>query len=198
MGQRRTAGEGRKTCVGFKIFRPTPCLGAMPGSDAAQSGTDGDRMSHGGARNRSGPPADPNSARSERRSYSLTALPREGYQGNVPDWPLLPHNMPEFHERELDVWAESWRTPQACAWSMESWRWTILAEYCRLKTDIENSANASLIGQLHRYRDQLGLTPAGMRDNGWKIAAPESSGLTVTDGVTGETREPQRQRRLRA
>ncbi|WP_182354215.1 hypothetical protein [Flaviflexus huanghaiensis] len=27
--------------------------------------------------------------------------------------------------------------------------------------------SAALIGQLHRYRDQLGLTPGGMRDNGW-------------------------------
>ncbi|WP_229661043.1 hypothetical protein [Microbacterium nanhaiense] len=80
-----------------------------------------------------------------------------------------------FREREAQIWAEAWTTPQACAWSMESWRWPVVAEYCRLKAVIEHDpgANASLVGQLHRYRDQLGLTPAGMKFNGWAIAADE-------------------------
>ena len=46
-------------------------------------------MARGGARNRSGPTADPNSGRSDRRGYSLTALPASGYDGPVPDWPLV-------------------------------------------------------------------------------------------------------------
>lgn len=80
-----------------------------------------------------------------------------------------------FREREADIWAEAWRSPQACAWSMEAWRWPVVAEYCRLKAVIEfdPGSNAALVGQLHRYRDQLGLTPAGMRFNGWAIAADE-------------------------
>ena len=45
-------------------------------------------MSSGGARNRSGPQADPNSERSDLRGYSLTALPSEGYAGPVPEFPL--------------------------------------------------------------------------------------------------------------
>ena len=148
-------------------------------------------MTSGGARNRSGPQADPNSGRSDRRNFTLTALPSEGFIGDVPSFPLQPivlfteyfedkvkvrerddDETESFREREADVWAEAWRTPQACAWSMESWRWPIVAEYCRLKTVIEfdPSKSAALVGQLHRYRDQLGLTPAGLKDNGWAIA----------------------------
>lgn len=155
-------------------------------------------MASGGARNRSGPQPDPMSGRSDRRGYSLTALPSEGFRGEVPKFPLQPIVMfleyfegagrertkikerddgetESFREREQDVWAEAWTTPQACAWSMEAWRWPVIGEYCRLKTIVEfdPSASAALVGQLHRYRDQLGLTPAGLKDNGWAIAADE-------------------------
>lgn len=155
-------------------------------------------MASGGARNRSGPGADPNSGRSDRRGYTLGALPSEGYLEVAPEFPLQPIVMfteyfdgqgkdrvkvkdrddgatESFRERESDVWAEAWTTPQACAWSMESWRWPIVAEYCRLKTVVEfdPSASAALVGQLHRYRDQIGLTPAGLKENGWAIAVDE-------------------------
>lgn len=141
-------------------------------------------MGHGGARNRSGPAPDPKSGRSDRRNYSLTALPNEGYRAVPPKFPLSlimrgdDGETEMFREREAAVWVEAWRTPQACAWSMESWRWPIVAEYCRLKTVVEFSpdASAALVGQLHRYRDQLGLTPAGMKDNGWSIAPVEVGG----------------------
>ena len=50
-----------------------------------------------------------------------------------------------------------------------------MAEYCRLKVcvELDPSASAALVGQLHRYRDQIGLTPAGMKENGWAIATDE-------------------------
>lgn len=155
-------------------------------------------MPRGGSRNRSGPAPDPTSERSERRSYTLTALPSEGYRGQVPAFPLQPivlfveywtgsgaarekvkdrddGDTKSFREREAAVWAEAWRTPQACAWSMESWRWPVVAEYCRLKSAVEfdPTASAALVAQLHRYRDQIGLTPAGLRENGWAVAADE-------------------------
>ena len=128
-------------------------------------------MSRGGARNRSGPAPDPDSARSEQRKFLLSALPADGFPGPVPEFPIpMLGDDQELREREVDLWFDAWRTPQACAWSMEPWRWTILAEYCRLKAIVEAGAPAAYTGQLHRYRDQLGLTPAGMRDNGWAIA----------------------------
>lgn len=164
-------------------------------------------MPSGGARNRSGPQADPRSGRSDRRGYSLAALPSEGFKGAVPGFPLEPimlfieyfvdkvkvterdeSQTLSFREREAQVWAEAWRTPQACAWSMESWRWPVVGEYCRLKTVIEldPSKSAALVGQLHRYRDQLGLTPAGLKDNGWAIASDEVASKRESNVVTAE------------
>lgn len=173
-------------------------------------------MAKGGARNRSGPPADPSSARSEARGYTLTALPNQGYDGEVPEFPLpriVRFNdfyedgkkrresdggaTEQFRERELDVWAEQWRTPQACAWSLESWRWPTIAEFCRLKTivELEPDGNASLVAHLHRFRDQIGLTPAGLKENGWAIAQNEI-GKRATERAEAE--QPARPRRLRA
>ena len=151
-------------------------------------------MAKGGARNRSGPQPDPESERSQARGFKLTALPSGGFDGVVPEFPLprivrlvevfedggrrkvADEGMTDlFRERELAVWAEAWATPQACAWSMESWRWPTVAEFCRLKTivELEPDANASLVAQLHRFRDQIGLTPAGLKENGWAIAQDE-------------------------
>ena len=155
------------------------------------------------------------SGRSDRRNFTLTALPSEGFKDEVPGFPLPTATQYEwvqedkqrfrvpsvelteaYRDRELEVWADAWTTPQACAWSVQSWRWTILAEYCRLKTVVEKSADtsAALVGQLHRYRDQLGLTPAGLKDNGWAIAVDEVA--DKRDEKTSEVAPPAR--RLRA
>ena len=128
-------------------------------------------MSRGGARNRSGPKADPNSGRSDRRGYSLTALPADGYAGPVPDFPL-----PSPTAREIEVWERAWRTPQACAWSMpsEAWRTRTVAMWARLSVRCEDpEAPAALLGQLHRFADQIGLTTAGLAEMGWKVAVDE-------------------------
>lgn len=173
-------------------------------------------MPSGGARNRSGPQADPNSGRSDARGFVLTALPSEGYKRKAPAFPLpriLRWNVfyenkvkkrevdegatDGFRERELAIWAEAWKTPQACAWSMESWRWPVLAEYCRLKTVIEQEpeANAALVGQLHRFRDQLGLTPAGMKENGWAIAKDQVAAQRTAKKTTAKKAAPARRLR---
>src|SRR3982750_4143250 len=92
------------------------------------------RMARGGARNRSGPKADEKSGRSDARGYSLTALPAEGFTGTAPDFPL-----PNPTARELEVWAQAWTTPQACAWSMpsEAWRTSTVAMWVRVKVRCE-------------------------------------------------------------
>lgn len=76
-----------------------------------------------------------------------------------------------YREIETAIWADIWRTPQGAAWAQASWRWPIIAEYCRLKAVVEGEpdSNASLVAQLHRYRDQIGLTPDGLKANGWQI-----------------------------
>lgn len=176
-------------------------------------------MTRGGARNRSGPAADPASGRSDRRGYKLTALPSEGYLEGAPDFPLprmlrhrwefedkrrfqvLDEESTEiYRDRELAVWAEVWSTPQACAWSMQPWRWSVVAEYCRLKTIVEGEpdANAALVSQLHRYRDQIGLTPAGLKENGWAIAADEVAARREEKGAPAEPARKSSRDRLKS
>ncbi len=154
-------------------------------------------MPKGGARNRSGPRADVNSGRSDRRGYSLTALPAEGYGGPVPDFPLPIRTVYrwEFEDkrrfqvadldataavtgRELELWAWLWRTPQACAWSMpsESWRLHTVAMYVRTFIVCEGSeASAADKGSLHRFADQIGMTTAGLAEMGWQVAVDETA-----------------------
>ena len=124
-------------------------------------------MTSGGRRNRNRQP-DPDSGRSDRRGYVLTALPAEGYDGPVPDWPLSTAS-----PRELEVWEQHWRTPQACAWSLpsEAWRVPKVAMHVRMAVRCEDpEAPASLLGQLHRFADQIGMTTAGLAEMGWKVA----------------------------
>ena len=126
-------------------------------------------MARGGARNRSGPARDPNSGRSERRGFKLTALPSEGFRGDVPDFPL-----PDVTDRELEVWESLWRTPQACAWSMQSWRWLNVADLVRMQVRGEaHDAPVNIATVVRQLRADLGLTPAGLKENGWAIAADE-------------------------
>lgn len=128
-------------------------------------------MPRGGARNRSGPQPDETSGRSEARGVVFTALPAGGYRGEVPEYPL-----PDVSERELVVWEQAWRTPQAAAWSAQPWRWRTVAMWARWSVRMEDpDAGAALGNVVVRLADQVGLTPAGLRENGWKIAerAPE-------------------------
>ena len=152
-------------------------------------------MARGGARNRSGPAPDPSSGRSERRGYKLTALPAEGFDGEAPAWPLPQRQVfvetfvdgqkvrevdedasQDVAARELELWAWVWSLPQACAWSMtaERWRWHSVAMWVRTAVLCESSeATAADKNSLHRFADQIGLTPAGLRENGWAVAADE-------------------------
>lgn len=152
-------------------------------------------MARGGARNRSGPQPDPLSGRSDRRGLSLTSLPAHGYDGPTPDFPLptriVWHSWFEdgkkvreddeactaqVAEREAELWSWAWRTPQAWAWAQpsESWRLHTIAMWVRTYVLCESSeATAADKGSLHRFADQIGLTPAGLKENGWAIAKDE-------------------------
>ncbi|SEN85605.1 hypothetical protein [Nonomuraea pusilla] len=96
----------------------------------------------------------------------FTALPAEGYDGEPPEFPL-----PLANARELEVWEEAWRTPQAAAWSIQPWRWRTVAMWVRWSVRMEaEDASAALGNVVVRFADQIGLTPAGLKENGWKIA----------------------------
>ena len=128
-------------------------------------------MASGGARNRSGPPKDPKSGRSDRIGFKLTALPSEGFGGTVPE---LGDFMPDATPRHEQVWAQLWTTPQACAWSMESWRWPVVADLVKWLVRSEPAeAPASLATAVRQLRDDVGLSKAGLIANGWAIAVDE-------------------------
>lgn len=127
-------------------------------------------MVKGGARNRSGPQADPNSGRSERRGFKLTALPAS-YDGPIPDFPL-----DGASDREIALWEEKWRGPHGAAWSQpsESWRHWDVALWVRTAVRCEQpDAGAALISNLHRLGDRVGLSTAGLAEMGWRVATDE-------------------------
>lgn len=150
-------------------------------------------MPTGGARNRSGPQPDPNSLKSAKLGLTYTSLPAEGYDGEVPPFPLPPvpvydiwfedkRRVKEFDEeatetrrdREEQLWAWAWRTPQAAAWASEPWRWQTVAMYVRTMVVCESGdATAADKGSIHRFADQIGMTPAGLKENGWRIVADQ-------------------------
>lgn len=126
-------------------------------------------MSRGGARNRSGPQPDPNSLKSDKIGRKFERLPIGGYSGEVPEFPL-----PDPSQRELDLWGWAWRQPQAAAWVRESWRWDAVALWVRYRVRMEqDEASAALANVVVRYADQIGMTPAGLKENGWIIGAED-------------------------
>lgn len=159
-------------------------------------------MASGGARNRSGPQSNPESDRSAKRGLKLDALPNEGRNGAPPiEWPLgspavyidvVVNGKPsreldldataDRQDAELSLWEEVWTYPQACAWELDRWRWNIVALYVRTFLVCAGpEAKAADKSSLHRFGDQLGLTPAGLKENGWAIARPEISVSTADE-----------------
>lgn len=154
-------------------------------------------MARGGARNRSGPPVDPKSGRSARRGLSFKALPNEGYQGEVPEFPV-----PGAGGRELEVWESLWRRPQAAAWAVQPWRWDAIAELAMLQVRAEaRDCPVAVYDKLRQWRADLGLTPAGMLENGWQIADPDimpAADESESDGADEAAEEAAPVRRMRA
>lgn len=134
-------------------------------------------MPSGGARMRSGPKPDPESLKSSRLGRAFRSLPAEGFLGKVPRFPL-----PQASSRERAVWKWAWSTPQACAWDVDgAWRVDMVAEWVRMKVRAEApDAPASLSAEALRLRHQIGLTPAGLKENGWTIAAPAAATVAAS------------------
>lgn len=140
-----------------------------------------------GGHARSGPPADPKSGRSDRRGLSFETLPAAGYDGEPPVFPL-----PRSTARERTLWAWAWKTPQAAAWAREPWRWHTVAMWVRTAALCESrDARTSDKAVLRQLSDDVGLSSAGLRYNGWTIAS-ESLG----DAVQSRPRVPSARERF--
>ncbi|MCH1867084.1 hypothetical protein [Nocardioides sp. CFH 31398] len=104
------------------------------------------------------------------------------------------------------MWDLAWRTPQGWAWSQPSEQWRHLTIGLWVRTFVRceaESAPASILAQLHRFADQVGMTTAGLAEMGWQIAADETAARRVasptTEGATSGTgtHSRPRERRLR-
>lgn len=142
-------------------------------------------MAKGGARNRSGPPKDPKSLKSGLIGFTLTALPNGGYDGEVPD--LLDY-LPAATERQRDIWAKLWTTPQACAWSTEAWRWPVIADLAKYLARADDpEAPIGIATAVRQLRDDVGLSKAGLIANGWAIAVDETTAKRAAKKATAST-----------
>lgn len=100
----------------------------------------------------------------------FTALPSEGSKRKPPAFPLSKSPDDETAVREAATWVEIWKSPQAVAWHAQRWRWLTVAQYVRVAVNVELGGKAADVTAMIRLADQIGLTPAGLKENGWKIA----------------------------
>lgn len=115
----------------------------------------------------SGPPPNPNSRKqSGNQAHTWTDLPANGYGGDVPEWPL-----PAETDRESELWAGLWQTPQAAAWAPLRWAADV-ALYVRVLT-VAEMGDMKAITEARLRSVELGLTPTGMLKNRWRIKADE-------------------------
>lgn len=122
----------------------------------------GQKMPRGGHAS-SGPAPDPNSLRS---SDGWSVLPGEGYRGELPEWPLY-----SFHPRELVIWADLWRKPQAVMWAALGMTYEVALFVRNLAAAEAPGSTAADQVVVLRYFDSLGLTVAGLARHRWRIGA---------------------------
>jgi len=123
-------------------------------------------MPSGGARARSGPPPDPNALRRDRPSdqKAWTHLPAAGREGDPPPWPLA-----RPKKRELVLWADEWKRPQALMWEARGQALEV-ALYVRATALAESpKAIASDRALVLRLMDDLGVSSGGLAKNRWVI-----------------------------
>lgn len=150
-------------------------------------------MPSGSPRPAAGRMPDPSSDAFQKRAGGLFALPAKGYGRKHPKFPLSPYVVYDewsdkegrhrdkdvsrsdaWNAREREVWDELWRLPQGYAWSRPQYRYLqhSVALYVRQYVLCESSdAKAADRTTLCRYADVIGLTPQGLRINGWRIVA---------------------------
>ena len=121
-----------------------------------------------GARTVSGPPPDPNSRRQQTKAQASgwLDLPANGRTGPVPTWPFA-----KTLDGEIEVWESLWASPQSVAWEALAVSPRDVATYVRFSVLGEESKDAA--NEARQWSDRLGLNPAAMLRNRWRIKADE-------------------------
>jgi hypothetical protein len=137
-------------------------------------------------------------------------LPAAGYAGEVPEFPLpraIQFNTyfengkkvtePDDGETaavwdaELDLWAELWSKPQGAAWASLGLKFQVAAYVRAFLESVKADAVSGLKTAVLRMETELGLSIAGMRQNGWRIsdgtaAAPAQSAPAARKTSSGD------------
>jgi hypothetical protein len=124
------------------------------------------------------------------------SLPAEGRTEPAPSWPLPSPVDTERRDFEVQLWAELWATPQACAWAtMGAGTRREVARYVRLCADAEfgvegalATAVASMHSQATALSDRLGLTPKAMRLLLWEVTSDEVAGQRAASSTSARGR----------
>jgi hypothetical protein len=154
-------------------------------------------VARGGARVNSGPPPDPDALRRERRDdkQGWRLLPLDGRSGDLPAWPLgaAGEGVEIDHGAELRTWETLWSTPQAVVWEELGWTQEV-ALYCRYMA-MAGAGDMKAAGEARQWSDRLGLNPAAMMRNRWKVDVPQAAGPS-SSGAKPTQRKSARERRL--
>lgn len=124
-----------------------------------------------GGHARSGPPADPNALRRDRKDdREWVVLPAGGFDGRIPTFPLA-----GVADEERKLWRKLWRKPQGAMWSKMGLDFQVAAYVRAFLESVEPGASAGLKTAVLRMEAELGLSTVGMGQLRWKIAADELS-----------------------
>ena len=157
-------------------------------------------MPVGSPRPAAGRMPDPSSESFQQRAGGLFGLPAGGYKRKHPNFPLPKYFVwsewrdedgkhrerddaatKAWNAREKEVWDSLWHLPQGFAWSRPQYSYLqlTLAQYVRQYVLCETGeARAADRTALCRFADTVGLTPQGLRINGWTIVPEEIKNTT--------------------
>lgn len=153
-------------------------------------------MPRGGARPGAGRPPDPGSLTEAIRleSGAIRTLPRERTEP-APTWPLS-----RATQRELVVWREQWRKPQAIVWAEQNSEYQV-AMYVRTLVEAEKrGATSAIRNLLVRQEISLMLTQASLLSAGFRISTNSTPQPTIAASTPAVAKRsvPSARGRLRA
>lgn len=126
-------------------------------------------MVSGGPRNRSGPAPDPLALRRDRKDDAAwVTLPAEGFQGDVPEFPLA-----DAMTSEVELWVKLWSKPQAVMWSKLGLEFEVAAYVRAFLESTVADASAGLKTAVLRMGAEIGLSLPGMHSLRWKFSVDE-------------------------
>lgn len=143
-----------------------------------------------GAHGRGGPPANPNSGRSEARSDGWTELPAK-VGGRPPVFPLE-----GLTSAEKALWAVLWKKPQAAMWKKRGMQFQVAAYVRAFLEASAKGAPASLKTAVLRQEDSLGISLVGLAQLRWRIKDDDLAPRRTAPAA--EVEKPAPVRRLRA